>query len=34
MERLIAGLEGSGADVYETSGIHDTPMGGTFMTFK
>ena len=26
--------EGSLADVYETSGIHDIPMGGAVMTFK
>jgi len=27
-------LKGSGADVYETSGIHDVPMEGPSMTFK
>ncbi len=27
-------LQGSGADVYETSGIHDVPMEGPSMTFK
>ncbi len=27
-------LKGSGADVYETSGIHDNPMEGPSMTFK
>ena len=27
-------LQGSGADIYELPGIHDSPMGGVTVTFK